>query len=86
MMSFLSRSLILAACLSAAAPAAHAASTGELTVVATSTNARTRPLGIAADDISLAWTLAAQARGAQQQAYQVRVGVAPGSAATWDSG
>jgi alpha-L-rhamnosidase len=86
MMSFLSRSLILVACLSAALPTAQAASTGELTVAATSTNARTHPLGIAADDISLAWTLAAQARGARQQAYQVRVGVAPGSGATWDSG
>src|SRR5450830_869824 len=86
MMSFLSRSLILVACLSAALPTAQATNTGELTVAATSTNARTRPLGIADDDISLAWTLAASARGARQQAYQVRVGVTPGSGATWDSG
>src|ERR1035437_6333883 len=86
MLPLCSRSLILVACIGAALPAAFAASTGELTVAATSTNARTRPLGIAADDISLAWTLAAQARGAQQQAYQVRLGLTPGSGATWDSG
>lgn len=70
----------------AAALPAHAAAVGELTVSATTTNARTLPLGIDTDDISLAWTLDARARGARQQAYQVRVGTAPGRGDTWDSG
>ncbi len=65
------------------APACHA---GELTVTWTTTNARTHALGIDVDDISLGWTLGAGARGARQQAYQVRVGLAPGRATTWNSG
>lgn len=67
-------------------PPAHAARTGELTITRTTTNARTQPLGIGVDDISLGWSLGASTRGARQQAYQVRVGLEPGSATTWDSG
>ncbi|HJV69227.1 family 78 glycoside hydrolase catalytic domain [Ideonella sp.] len=70
----------------AAALPAHAAAVGELTVSATTTNARTLPLGIDTDDVSLTWTLAARTRGARQLAYQVRVGTAPGRWDTWDSG
>lgn len=84
-MSLSSRFLILAA-LAGTAAAAPAAPAGELTVTGTTTNARSRALGIAADDVSLAWTLAASARGARQQAYQVRVGTELGRGTTWDSG
>jgi alpha-L-rhamnosidase len=83
MRSLLLRLVILAAFV---ASAATAAPVGELTVSGMTTNARTRPLGIATDDVSLAWTLAASTRGARQQAYQVRVGTVPGSGRTWDSG
>lgn len=88
-MSSRSRVLVFSALLALATavlPAAYAAGAGDLTVTSTSTNARTHALGIDADDISLAWTLAASARGARQRAYQVRVGTQPGSGATWDSG
>lgn len=88
-MSVTSRVLVLAAFVTAAVaalPPAHACSAGELAVAGTTTNARTQALGIDVDDISLGWTLAARDRGAHQQAYQVRVGVEPGSAAVWDSG
>jgi len=84
-MAILSRFLVLAALVGVASFSAHA-SVGELTVTGMTTNARAHALGIAADDVSLAWTLAAVARDARQQAYQVRVGTAPGSAETWDSG
>ncbi|KQV59571.1 hypothetical protein ASC95_28040 [Pelomonas sp. Root1217] len=70
----------------AAASAAQNSAVGELTVTGMTANARSRPLGIAADDISFGWTLAAAARSARQQAYQVRVGTQPGSGKTWDSG
>ncbi|WP_428312897.1 family 78 glycoside hydrolase catalytic domain [Hydrocarboniphaga sp.] len=83
------RVLLLAALVGVAVAAlqpAQAGGTGELSVAGTTTNARTRPLGIGVDDISLAWTLAASVRGAHQQAYQVRVGTQPGSADIWDSG
>lgn len=63
-----------------------AMATGDLTVSAMTTNARTLPLGIGTEDISLAWTLEARTRGARQQAYQVRVGTRPGRWDTWDSG
>lgn len=83
----LSRALLIAAsAIFATAAPAHAAAAGELSVTATTTNARTRALGIDAEDISLAWTLGAHGRGAQQRAYQVRVGLRPGGAETWDSG
>lgn len=65
---------------------AQASSAGELTVGSTTMNARVQPLGVDADDVSLAWTLRASVRGAIQQAYQVRVGIEPGSGETWDSG
>lgn len=87
MMNRPSRWLAMLACLllQVAMPSAHA-SAGELAVQAMTTNARTQPLGIAPDDISLGWTLMAHTRGARQQAYQVRVGTRPGGADTWDSG
>lgn len=75
----------LVACLTFFAPAAATAA-GGLTVASMTTNARTLPMGIGTDDISFAWSLAAQARGAGQQAYQVRVGTQPHSGAFWDSG
>lgn len=63
---------------------AHGA--GDLAVVRTTVNARTNPLGIDTEDISLAWSLGAQVRGAGQRAYEVRVGTQPGGAQTWESG
>lgn len=84
-----SRVLVLAAFLAAAIaalPSARASHVGELSVIGTTTNARTRALGIDVDDISLAWTLGASVRGARQDAYQVRLGTEPGSTNTWDSG
>jgi alpha-L-rhamnosidase len=82
------RSLAMLACLliQAATPPAHATTQGELTVQALTTNARSQPLGIATDDVSLGWTLTARTRGARQQAYQLRVGTRPGRSDTWDSG
>ena len=73
--------------LQAATSPAHAtAKAGELTVQAMTTNARIQPLGIAADDISLGWTLTSKTRGTRQQAYEVRVGTRPGASDTWRSG
>lgn len=77
--------LACVAALAAALPV-HAAAVGELTVQAMTINARTEPLGIATDDVSLGWTLAARTRGARQQAYQLRVGTQPGHGDIWDSG
>lgn len=85
----LSRALVLTVFVAAAITLqlpAHADGAGELAVINTTTNARTRALGIDVDDVSLAWTLVASNRGAQQHAYQVRVGTEPGSGSTWDSG
>lgn len=84
-----SRVLVLAAFVTLATAGlqpVHASRAGELSVTSTTTNARTRALGIDVDDISLAWTLGASVRGARQHAYQVRIGVEPGSGTTWDSG
>ncbi|MGM9486606.1 family 78 glycoside hydrolase catalytic domain [Ideonella sp. YS5] len=80
------RRALVVALIVAAHALAHAAGAGPLTITGATTNARTRPLGIDAEDISLGWTLGAAGRGARQQAYQVRVGVEPGSAKVWDSG
>jgi hypothetical protein len=50
------------------APAAGALSVEQLT-----TNGRTNPLGIAADDISFGWAIVAEARGVVQSAYHTRM-------------
>ena len=62
------------------APQAGAFSVEQMTV-----NARTNPLGIAADDISFAWSIAAEARGVVQSAYRIQVGTKTGAADVWDS-
>jgi alpha-L-rhamnosidase len=59
----------------------RALSIGQMT-----TNGRTNPLGIAADDISLGWAIVAEGRGVTQNAYQIRIGLAAGSNGLWDSG
>ena len=71
--------ILLATCV--APVAARALSIEQMT-----TNGRTHPLGIAADDISLAWAIGAEARGVVQSAYQVRVGTTEGGGELWDSG
>jgi len=83
------RHLILTAFVAtAAAPALQAkpCDEGGLSVSRTTTNARTSPLGIGVEDISLGWSLEACNRGARQLAYQVRVGLESGHGMTWDSG
>ncbi|HEY8994717.1 MAG TPA: family 78 glycoside hydrolase catalytic domain [Lacunisphaera sp.] len=57
-----------------------------LSIERMTTNGRTNPLGIAGDDVSLAWASAAQERGAVQSAYRIRVGLAEGADNVWDSG
>src|SRR5262245_3352736 len=42
------------------------------------TNGRSNPLGIAANDISFAWALLGETRDVVQSAYQVRVGLSEG--------
>ena len=59
---------------------------GALSVEQMTTNGRTNPLGVATDNISLAWAIAAEARGSVQGAYQVRVGTTVGGSEAWDSG
>lgn len=59
----------------------HALSISQMT-----TNGRTDPLGIAADDVSLGWAIASEARGVVQTAYQIRIGLTEGSGDVWDSG
>ncbi|HZS53706.1 MAG TPA: family 78 glycoside hydrolase catalytic domain [Bryobacteraceae bacterium] len=49
-------------------------------------NGRVNPLGISALDISFGWSATSDARGTQQQAYQVRVGTNAGLQDVWDSG
>ena len=70
--------ILLVACQT---PAARALSVGQMTV-----NSRTNPLGIAADDVSLAWTIAAEERGTVQSAYQIRVGTTTEGDDVWHSG
>jgi hypothetical protein len=70
--------ILLVAC---QAPGARALSVGQMTV-----NGRANPLGIAADDISLAWTIAAEERGTVQGAYQIRVGTTAVGDDVWNSG
>lgn len=69
--------LLVAGC----APGARAISVGQMTV-----NARVNPLGVAADDVSFAWAIAADERAAVQSAYQIRVGTNESGASVWDSG
>ena len=49
-------------------------------------NGRANPLGIAADDVSLAWSIAAEVRGTVQGAYQIRVGKKATDDDVWNSG
>ena len=70
--------ILLVAC---QAPGARALSVGQMTV-----NGRANPLGIAADDISLAWAIAAAERGTVQGAYQIRVGTTAVGDDVWNSG
>jgi len=60
--------------------------TWALSVEQLTTNGRTNPLGIAADDISFAWAIASEARGVVQSAYRIRVGNTEGGQEVWDSG
>jgi alpha-L-rhamnosidase len=57
-----------------------------LSVAKTTTNGRHNPLGIAGDDISLAWAIESEVRGTVQSSYRVRIGSAEGGADVWDSG
>jgi alpha-L-rhamnosidase len=70
--------ILLVAC---QAPDARALSVEQMTV-----NGRTAPLGIAADDVSLAWAIAAAERGTVQDAYQIRVGTTTDGDDVWNSG
>jgi alpha-L-rhamnosidase len=63
------------------APDARALSVGQMTV-----NGRANSLGIAADDVSLAWIIAAKERGTVQSAYQIRVGTTVAGDDVWNSG
>jgi len=60
---------------------ARALSVAQMTV-----DGRANPLGIAADDISLAWSIAAEERGTVQGAYQIRVGTTTNGDDAWNSG
>lgn len=60
--------------------------TWALSVEQLTTNGRGIPLGIAADDISLAWAITAETRGVVQSAYRIRVGTTEGGHDVWDSG
>ena len=57
-----------------------------LVVEQMTTNGRTNPLGIAADDLSLSWAIRAETRGVVQTAYRIRVGAVEGGDDVWDSG
>jgi alpha-L-rhamnosidase len=61
--------------------AGHALSIGHMT-----TNGRSNPLGMAADEISLGWAIESEARGTMQNAYQIRIGLTAGGDEVWDSG
>jgi alpha-L-rhamnosidase len=69
---------------------AHAAkiqtATEAVAIARLTTNARTDPLGIGAENLSFGWALESRIRGARQRAYQVQVGRQPGGAEIWDSG
>ena len=67
--------ILLVACL---VPDARALSVGQMTV-----NGRANPLGIAADDISIGWAIAAAERGTVQGAYQIRVGTTAAGRIRW---
>jgi alpha-L-rhamnosidase len=64
-----------------ATTALQALSVDRLTV-----NGRALPLGIAADDVSFAWSMNHETRGAAQSAYRIRVGTAEDRGDVWDSG
>ncbi len=70
----------------ALSPAAPGAETGGAPALAKlTTNGRTNPLGVAAQNISFGWTATSAERGVTQQAYQLRVGTSAGLADLWDS-
>ncbi|HEY8962770.1 MAG TPA: family 78 glycoside hydrolase catalytic domain [Luteolibacter sp.] len=50
------------------------------------TNGRTNPLGIPSENIAFGWAATSEARGARQQAYQIRVGTDADFQSVWDSG
>lgn len=52
----------------------------------TTTNGRQNPLGLSAEDISLAWSAESDARGVIQSAYAIRIGLTPSCTGVWDSG
>jgi alpha-L-rhamnosidase len=66
--------------------AAGIAHSHAITVTNLSCNGRTHPLGIGADDVSLGWAIAADARGVVQSAYCIRVGTQEHGDDVWDSG
>ena len=70
--------ILFAACLT---PAAWSFSVEQTTI-----NGRANPLGIASDDISFSWAIAAETRGVVQSAYCIRVGTKEGDDNVWDSG
>lgn len=80
--------IIPSACLTIAVllAAGFAPTSRALTVEQMTVNARTNPLGIAADDISFAWTTSSDQRGVTQSGYQIRVGTGEGGNDVWDSG
>jgi len=67
-------------------PAIASGDTGALVIERPTTNGRLNPLGIPAGGISFGWAATSGNRGAQQQAYEIRVGSQPGLQDVWASG
>lgn len=76
--------VLIGATLLAGAGSANAAD--GLEVGSLQTNARTKPLGIPADDPTFGWKSTSSARGVVQTAYEIRVGTSEGSDGVWSSG
>lgn len=67
-------------------PVLLVAARGEDSADHLTTNGRSLPLGIAADDISFGWALASEDRGVTQSAWQIRVGSAAEGDDVWNPG
>lgn len=57
-----------------------------LAITGLTTNARTTPLGIAAEDVSFGWASESPERNVVQSAYEIRVGTLLGADDVWNSG
>lgn len=70
----------------ASASAASSVQDAGISVTTPTTNGRVNPLGIGGEDPVFGWQSTSDRRSTSQKAYEIQVGLAPGSADVWKSG